>query len=763
MKRLITKFLTTYIIGLVVLSIVIEILGDLDTEIINAPLEQLRRYIPLEQLRRYIPLVVSFLQAIRDQRKDETGELNKEYFEARTTLISGIEEKLSKHKEDFFSDTVISLSFIKPIKEANGSWQLKDLSEAKEAGNSRTIRDIFKKSDGRLLILGAPGSGKTGVLTRLAKLLLNEAMGDINKPLPLILNLSSWGVKQKSIEKWIFDQALKEYQREDQSQNKGIIKRWIQWIRERKVVLLLDGLDEVNKEYRSECVSHINSFLKKKDGKIRVVVCCRLDEYVQLGGNLISFDALLIEPLTDSQMEKFVESTRNKKKLSGLIDVLRDDDKLREIGRTPLMLKIMVMAFEGKSSHEILDAIDQKGRRASIFESYIKQMFKHKPLPKSYAYSELEALRWLRNLAKRMPSSSFSVDNLQPEWLPHSKRVYYNGLVGFLVGGIFGGLIGLINSFFWGYGPQETLTLSISDKLIWALAGSTGGAIGLALGNSISIVSISEKWRIITAGGVSWVVSGLTGGAILFFATQPTDPQGKIILALYTALLGLLFGSLVAYKSEIQTVGKLTISIPSFSDVKFILNRGIVLGGVFWAIDQIIRFLIRWVNVNNLVAIDFKIDFSILIPFAILGVVFITVIQVFRYQKIEHMRTNQGLSNSRANILLYSGIVIPLITFLGFWLDSRLEIQSLLYAQFPLVLFDVILPLGLLYFGGLSLIQHYVLRLLLEREDILPFALNDNKLIGFLDDMATRLFLTRDEASYEFYHQIIREHFETRN
>ena len=59
-------------------------------------------------------------------------------------------------------------------------------------GNSSSLLSPLYQSERGLLILGSPGSGKTVVLLRLAKELLEKAKIDLNAQVPLVLELQSW-------------------------------------------------------------------------------------------------------------------------------------------------------------------------------------------------------------------------------------------------------------------------------------------------------------------------------------------------------------------------------------------------------------------------------------------------------------------------------------------------------------------------------------------------------------------------------------------
>ena len=67
------------------------------------------------------------------------------------------------------------------------------------------------------------------------------------------INIASWTEKQ-TIEEWLASE-LKRYLLYYQQE--------IRWINENKLLLLLDGLDEVKLESRTKCVDAINQFRKE--------------------------------------------------------------------------------------------------------------------------------------------------------------------------------------------------------------------------------------------------------------------------------------------------------------------------------------------------------------------------------------------------------------------------------------------------------------------------------------------------------------------
>lgn len=74
------------------------------------------------------------------------------------------------------------------------------------------VIDFFEREDiqGRLLVLGEPGSGKTTELLDLAKDLLDRDDRKANASIPVILELSSWS-SSGTIEQWLVDQLRDTY------------------------------------------------------------------------------------------------------------------------------------------------------------------------------------------------------------------------------------------------------------------------------------------------------------------------------------------------------------------------------------------------------------------------------------------------------------------------------------------------------------------------------------------------------------------------
>ena len=140
----------------------------------------------------------------------------------------------------------------------------------------KSILEVFEEDRIKtLLILGDAGIGKTTSLYKLAKLLIYE---DVEKkldyPIPVILPLSSWRNDGQSIHNWMVAELKSTY---------GIgVDLGKRLLKEKKLLPMLDGLDEVQPARQERCVHEINQFLRSEWSPLYIVVCSRKDEYENL-------------------------------------------------------------------------------------------------------------------------------------------------------------------------------------------------------------------------------------------------------------------------------------------------------------------------------------------------------------------------------------------------------------------------------------------------------------------------------------------------
>jgi hypothetical protein len=54
------------------------------------------------------------------------------------------------------------------------------------------VLDLFDSQQGQLLVLGAPGAGKTTLIVELAQALTTRALTDTQARIPVVLNVAAW-------------------------------------------------------------------------------------------------------------------------------------------------------------------------------------------------------------------------------------------------------------------------------------------------------------------------------------------------------------------------------------------------------------------------------------------------------------------------------------------------------------------------------------------------------------------------------------------
>jgi len=158
-----------------------------------------------------------------------------------------------------------------------------------------------------LLILGEPGVGKTTILLELARELINRAEQDINLPIPVIFNLSSWNVKRGGIANWFRNQTIADWLVQELQSQYQVSKQTGQaWVKDQQLLLLLDGLDEVKGNLRDTCVQALNQF--SQEYGMEMVVTSRIKEYEALRTRLKFQSAICLSPISQKPFEEKLEA-----------------------------------------------------------------------------------------------------------------------------------------------------------------------------------------------------------------------------------------------------------------------------------------------------------------------------------------------------------------------------------------------------------------------------------------------------------------------
>jgi len=269
------------------------------------------------------------------------------------------------------------------------------------------IIDVFDELGGELLILGAPGSGKTTMLLELARDLIARAEQDETYPMPVVFNLSSWATRRLPLDNWLVEELNQRY-----DVPRKIGKAWVD---ADHVLPLLDGLDEVKHEQRGACVEAINQF-RQTHGLVHVAVCSRTADYEALTTRLKLQGAMLIHPLTAEQIDAYLASFGEQ--LRVLRVALTEDKALRELAEAPLMLSIMVLAYQAAPANELVKSGSIEQQRKWLFVAYLERMFARRGVAVRYTQEQTVCwLSWLAGTMQRHNQSVLYLEWMQPNWL----------------------------------------------------------------------------------------------------------------------------------------------------------------------------------------------------------------------------------------------------------------------------------------------------------------------------------------------------------
>lgn len=636
------------------------------------------------------------------------------------------------------------------------------------------ISRVFDMVGGGMLIVGKPGGGKTTAVLQLCEELLDRAEGDSGWPIPVVVNLASWGRHRPPFGTWLVNELADGYQ----------VPRRIAaaWVERDALALLLDGLDEVADAHRVACADAINAW-RLEHGLVPVVVSGRTQELQGLGAKLQMEEAVELQPPSDAEVERYLGYLE----AAGTpIDELRKaitaDQELRQLLRSPLFLHVVVLAYHGRPASALHAQGSAMQRQARLWEAYVARMFEQRPLDPAVGYTDEAALQWLAWLARSLQDraqTEFQLDRLAPEWLPTSAQQRWVqaaiGLAGGLVAGpVLGLAFGLIadsfglsfrlfNGLAFGlvaglaFGLVAGLVLGLSGGLTagiesgrqphrpWSrLSGELARRLPLGLRNEGATpngdirLSAQAAWIAVPFGLTAGLAAGLIGGLVRGLA-----------FGLYTALvvgLGCGLTSTIAdalsggLASRIEPTEQMRWSWPKLrAGLARALMGGLVGALAFGAVFEVVA--------GPTVGLVFGVVFGLVV--AAVGAIAAGLTAGLRDERTV---PNEGIRRSAQYALaagLIGGLVAGPIGGLasGFVLGLHAGIAAGLG-------FALTFALALaLIFGGNACLQHYLVRAWLAGDRVAPWRYK-----RFLEAMAQRLLVRRSGSAFLFVHRLLRDY-----
>jgi hypothetical protein len=343
-------------------------------------------------------------------------------------------------------------------------------------------------ASGRMVVVGAPGAGKSGtaVLLVLDALRHREGIKATERarvPVPVLFTAHGWDPTTCSVQDWLAGQLAASY---PLFQHRGGHDEATALIAAGAVALILDGLDEMDSARRPTVLQALS------DAPFRVVVLTRTQEMVQAAGTawLVGALALHLHDVTGPEAADYLHRARTGPPPVGWTELLthlrEDPDSVLSRGLSnPLALTLIRDTYRaGDDVGELLD-ITEQGTGVDIERHLIARV-----LPVAYTarpgrpkprYSLNQATQALEFLAQQM-----SHDHTRdlgwwhiPRWVPTNPRILTNMLAGGLIGGIVSAILfGLVY-----------LAMVVCDVLLGGAARAiwTGLLITLVVGSTFGL------------------------------------------------------------------------------------------------------------------------------------------------------------------------------------------------------------------------------------------------------------------------------------
>lgn len=271
-----------------------------------------------------------------------------------------------------------------------------------------TIARHFVDMKRKLVIIGAPGSGKTIMLLQLMNALLAQAQERDSKPIPVLFYLASWGIEHSDFEPWLAAELERNY---------GLGAELArQWLGGQRLTYLLDGLDEVAPDRRDACIAAINRFSTRKRS---IAITCGSEAYAEASMKLDIKKVVEIMPLDEPATRAALEREFDVDKADAILAAAKSTREPCPEFYTPLMIHAVVEAYEN-DDFTLQPAPDESPaltlRRVGI-EPFLRKRLQEQSAEVAPDDAR-RYLAWMAHNLQRRGQRVFYVERLHDDWLP---------------------------------------------------------------------------------------------------------------------------------------------------------------------------------------------------------------------------------------------------------------------------------------------------------------------------------------------------------
>lgn len=607
-----------------------------------------------------------------------------------------------------------------------------------------SVSDVFERTGGvqgdGLLVVGAPGAGKTTTIVELAFVLAGRADRDSAQPVPVYLPLSSWGASRVPFQNWLAAEIHRLYKISPVAAGRLLDPEGP------CVVLLLDGLDEIaDHAARVACVNAVNAFAA--DYPLSVLVTAREAEYESLPARLALETAVLIRPLNP---ETVLERLRGTAETRGLAAIVEREQAARDLLTSPLLVDMLTLAYSGREPSEITPSV-QLGR---LVDDFVERRYEveARARPGGAPYPLDRTRGWLTGLASALTARQqtiFLLERIRPDVLPSPRARWLVRMAPKVVYGLVAGVIVCIAS--------QVLSLELDypdqpavDLIIWLIFGICAGLV--------------QRWPMRSRLPV-WLALGFACGVPHQLLLGMNDAPGLLYQSLYFfaffALVGELLLSVVP--ADLPPAERLSWSWPR---VRPYVGPGLLTGFVAGPIFGLLFGL----TLQNRGTPVQSTPYWALMFGPLFGLLWAVCRGVGRglmpAPRSARTRPNEGIRQSARYALavaVTTFLVVQALTLAGFGIWTLLDLGEAGTDQLAIV---ILLSaawgcgsgclLGMACGGG-AVVQHWTIRLLLWRFGLAPLRLAH--WLAFL--VRLRVLYWGVGGGHMFIHRLVQEHFAT--
>jgi NACHT domain len=269
----------------------------------------------------------------------------------------------------------------------------------------------------RLVVLGAPGAGKTTLMVRLVlDLLVRRASGD---PVPVLVSLASWNPADQDLHAWLTTQLTADHPAlEAAVPGIGKNTRLGALLRAKLILPVLDGLDEIPTEVRGSAIGRINETLRPGE---QLIVTCRTEQFEEAvrppGGAVITVRGAAVvqlRPLTADAVSRYLRDAAggqgSSERWDPVLALLGSEAPVGQALVTPLMVSLASTIYNprlGERADQLPDPAqlcklsDRGAVEAQLFDGFIPAAYRIRP----GRWGARRARRWLAFLANHLQNN----------------------------------------------------------------------------------------------------------------------------------------------------------------------------------------------------------------------------------------------------------------------------------------------------------------------------------------------------------------------